>query len=379
MTSSSPPKLVLRGHTSPVAALALAPHSTPTSSILASANTDGTARIWDLATGKCTRGLRNGQLSSGTAEDAGAGAVAWLSPDTVLVAFGAAVRAFDLRAPNLVLSTGESVCAEDAEDDINCLVVSERGMYLATADDSGAVGVTDLRTKRPFKRFRTRHDNLATSVTFHPTKSYEIWSTSMDCTIRRWDFSRGTCVQTFDANTVESTSAPQTINPRFANSVALHPTGFAAAGLGDGSIATWHAPERSGRRGARIEYGEMERREEAHGWAVTAVAFPALPGPANLLSASLDGTIASWGPQEETLSGGGATTNLYVASALASSGLRAPHRVSTVRKVDCMAVLPPTSDESVVVAVGGPLRDGVVESPAGGPRHGDIEAYVVQI
>ncbi|KAJ3154546.1 WD repeat-containing protein 53 [Geranomyces michiganensis] len=386
----SSPTIILRGHSSPVTALALDPQSTPSRATLASADTDGTARIWDVTAGICTRGLRCKSQRAAAEEDDGAGAVAWLSPNTVIVALGPTVRAFDLRAPGFVLTNPESGCTEDAADDINCLAVSDRGTYLATADDSGAVGVTDLRTNRPFKRFRSRHDNLATSVAFHPTKSYEIWSTSMDCTVKRWDFSRGTCMQTFDANaaaavnTTSSTAAAagaQTINPRFANSVAIHSSGFAAAGLGDGSVATWEVPERIGRRGARIEYGEMERREEAHGWAVTAVAFPSLPGPPRLLSASLDGVIASWGTHhhQQRQPPSDAMASAYT-SALASCGLPA-HRVATIRKIDCMAVLPPTSDESVLVALGGPLRDGVVEGTAAeaGPRHGDIETYLVQV
>ncbi|TPX55879.1 hypothetical protein PhCBS80983_g04940 [Powellomyces hirtus] len=383
--------LSLRGHTGNVLCLALSPGSNPTQARVASGGEDGVARIWDAGTGKCVRGLRNDTQGQDCAS------LCWQGEDLVYASFGQEVKLFDLRTnTSPVLMNSKSICARPAEDDINNIAVNERGTFLATADDSGAVVVTDLRTNRPFKRFRSGHNNLATSVRFHPTRPWEVWSSSMDCTVRRWDFSRGSVTQAFNMAETEipqPSPTSQTINPPFVHAIEFHTTtGIAAAGLGDGSIALFSPPSpqpqskrrknnNSNNMGDSTSYSLGARLEGGHTWAVTALTFPRLApatGMPRLISGSLDGSLLTWAINQSSSSSSTSTI-----PALPTTIPK--HRVTTTRKIDCMAALPPMNDESVVLLIGGPLNpsSNINSTPAPGglapPRDGDIEAYIVQL
>ncbi|KAI8903687.1 WD40-repeat-containing domain protein [Powellomyces hirtus] len=408
--------LSLRGHTGNVLCLALSPGSNPTQARVASGGEDGVARIWcgyfedkknttfqacctycqdairDVGTGKCVRGLRNDTQGQDCAS------LCWQGEDLVYASFGPEIKLFDLRTnTSPVLMNAKSICARPAEDDINNIAVNERGTFLTTADDSGAIVVTDLRTNRPFKRFRSGHNNLATSVRFHPTRPWEVWSSSMDCTVRRWDFSRGSVTQAFNLAETEipqPSPTSQTINPPFVHALEFHPpTGIAAAGLGDGSIALFSPPSpqpqskrrknnNSNNTGDSTSYSLGARLEGGHTWAVTALTFPRLApatGMPRLISGSLDGSLLTWAINHSSSSSSSTSTIPTLPTTIPK------HRVTTTRKIDCMAALPPMNDESVVLLVGGPLNpsSNINGTPAPGglapPRDGDIEAYIVQL
>ncbi|KAJ3016218.1 hypothetical protein HKX48_004160 [Thoreauomyces humboldtii] len=276
------------------------------------------------------------------------------------------VRLFDLRAGEPAVLTSSTQVGAGASDDINQVAVNARGTFLASADDSGAILVTDLRTGRPFKRLRSNHDNLATSVQFHPTKPWELWSGGMDCSLRRWDFSRGCVVDDFEMGSPETVPAPQTVNPPFVHAVNVVSQRAVAAGLGDGSVAVLGL-----RDGA---WGVTTRMSGTHTWAVTALASV---GETRLISGGLDGSLVSWDLAQEPAP---STSSNYDGDAVAS--LRPPlAQIQVGRKINCLAITAfRASSATATVAVGGALGSGYGNGTQGKMSSpDDIEVYELNV
>ena len=145
------PTATFIGHSGSLAGLSLPQIPSPTSFI--SASEDRTARVWSIETGKCIKALR--------LQDGEPSTVTFFSEQSAYVSVGSNVLLYDLRAPELILTNpSRSIAAVEDGVDINCLQVKDGGEYLATADDEGSVNVLDLRTGRPYKRFRSKHDNV---------------------------------------------------------------------------------------------------------------------------------------------------------------------------------------------------------------------------
>ncbi|KAI8818507.1 WD40-repeat-containing domain protein [Fimicolochytrium jonesii] len=342
-TSSPKPITSLRGHSAPVLCLATLP-ADPTT--LASGAEDGTARIWDVARGRCRRGIRVG----GAGEEVNS--VCWgLDPNEVYVAAGAKVHAVDLRSPGVVITASTPV-GPAADDDINQICLHEKGTFLAVADDSGQVRVLDMRTRRPFKRFRRGHDSLAMCVRFQPQTSWTLWSGGMDNTVIAWDYSKGAPVAEFDMASPPETStspspsptpeptAPQTINPPFVQCMDFSPNGnILAAGLGDGALAliepplsTTTAKGKGKASGAPWMY--RSRLEGGHTWSVAAMTFVPnshIYNNSTLLTGGIDGVVAIW--RSVDISSASPTIDTKNTP---PSSLRLDTRYRVHRKVNCI-------------------------------------------
>ena len=123
-------------------------------------------------------------------------------------------------------------------EEINEICINRRGQYLSACDDSGAIQVMDIQTGKLHRSCR-RHDNLCSSIVYHPRKSWELISGGLDCYIRRWDFSRGKQLATLNTQEYVSNSrGAYMINPPMIHCLAsVEQDPLIIAGLGNGALA----------------------------------------------------------------------------------------------------------------------------------------------
>ncbi|KAI9094997.1 WD40-repeat-containing domain protein [Phlyctochytrium arcticum] len=340
-----PPAITLRGHKEPVISIAAPPSAN--SLRLASGAEDGTARIWDLTSQRCIQGLK------GFASGSEVSSLTFADENLLYAAAGVEVRLFDLRTPSLVL-TQSNIVGPVATDEINSIAINKQQTQLASASDSGEVSVIDLRTLRPFKRLRSSHSSLATCVAFRSTKPWELWSGAMDSTLIRWDYSKGSAVETIDMAAAESVSAAQSINPPFVHCMAFSEDArILAAGFGDGNLALLQDVKKGKTVTSQVE------RVEAHSWSVTCLQFPTINGTPTVFTASLDGTLARWSVNS--------TDKL-------SPSL--DERINIHRKANCLLLLKNSHSQASrhFACIGGSLLDG---SSIAGMASGDIELYAI--
>ncbi|KAJ1548806.1 hypothetical protein HK405_014743 [Cladochytrium tenue] len=392
---------VLRGHSQQALALAPAAHSSaspPTH--VASGSDDASLRWWDLATSKAVRAI------AGFAAPVAALATSPGCPDLVLAASGHDIFAFDVRAPGPVIARpGDAVAAATAavasaaavtsaksgvgEDDceVGHIAVDDRAASVAVADDSGAVRLFDLRGLRPGRPLRTVHQNVCAAVEFHPRRPHELWSGGMDCTIVKWDTSRGrptgergacaNIIDTEDARAADAASTSQVINPPFVHCLHVLPGGDArhgtvAAGLGDGAILLVES-KRDAASSNKHKKASLSttRLTGQHSWSVTALCSSSAPHrsqgvggtaalPPVLLSAGLDARLVAW-------SMGTAGTD--------SGGPRALFAMDVGRKANCMAAERTSPDGQLTILLGG-----VPVAGAGADRRaGDIDIFTLPL
>ncbi|KAI9361639.1 WD40-repeat-containing domain protein [Zopfochytrium polystomum] len=287
----------LKGHTQPVLALALQPASSAdsTPSLFASAADDGTVRCWDLVVQRSIRAY----IGFGT--HVNSVVFSSSSPSLLFCAAGRSFHAFDFRSPTVVSQSSAAVFSalEYAQDEINQVVVNEEGTILATVDDSGSVGLYDLRNRKPGRPMRSIHTNICSSVSFHPHRPHELWTGGMDSQIVKWDISSGAALGQFDTVRSEASTAdnsrPQQINPPFVQSLTVLPTrgNIVVAGLGDGALflieSAWS------RRKGNLDH-TTRRLSGPHSWSIGAVhPFPVRDEKRKLvLSGGLDGYLVLW-------------------------------------------------------------------------------------
>ncbi|KAJ3086203.1 WD repeat-containing protein 53 [Quaeritorhiza haematococci] len=250
----------LSGHSAPVTSLAVPPPSSSSpagrqgdSLVLASGSEDGSIRIWDVEKQRLLRGMK-GFMDGGKASDEvkEVSCVRFTTDpgnNVVYASGGNQLYAFDLRCEGLVLTHKHVDSAfPQAYDEINQIDIHEKATFLALSDDSGRVSVLDMRnaSRTVFKKFRSRHANLATCARFRPKRPWEVWSGGMDNRVYQWDFSKGCPLQEFETKFIPNVGpqmqASQSINPPYAYSLDFTEDGqLAAVGLGDGSIMVMEA------------------------------------------------------------------------------------------------------------------------------------------
>ena len=241
----------LEGHTSLVEALSFSPDG----SILFSASTDNTIRLWDAGTRE--------QIA--TLENAGRARSLSISPDGKTLASASDDRTLKLwdvasRAPIATLHGHTSP--------VNGVAFSPDGTLLASASNDGTASFWDIAARTPIATLHG-HTSPVNGVAFSPDGTL-LATASDDRTVRIWDVAARQHVATFDgrANRV--------------GAVAFSPDGtLLASASSDGTAILWDVAAR-----------EHIVTLDGHTRPVGGVAFS--PDGTLLATASLDRTVRLW-------------------------------------------------------------------------------------
>ncbi len=239
------------GHTDAVTSVAISPDG----QTLLTASWDGSARLWDVQTGKELR-LLGAYLAI-------QGAV--FSPDgRFFVSWGSGpiVRLWDMETGNV---TREFYGHTDV---VTSVAFSPDGRTLLSSSRDGTVRLWDIETSWVLQTF-TGHTNVVNSVSYSPDGRYAL-SGSSDTTVRLWDIETGAEIRRFEGHT------------NIVQSVAFSPDGaWVLSGSNDTTARLWQTAN-----------GQEIQRLEGHTSAVNGVAFS--PDGRLVLTGSDDATARLW-------------------------------------------------------------------------------------
>lgn len=143
--------------------------------LLASGAEGGEVTVWSK------EGASLAQLRLRTGEDVTSAVFSPSAPGSLYVSHGETVSVLDprnLKGPAEELHLGE--------DEINGLSLNDTGTLLAVADDSGAVRVVELDSRKVSRTLR-RHTNICSSVAFRPQRPQSLVSAGLDMQVRHRD------------------------------------------------------------------------------------------------------------------------------------------------------------------------------------------------
>ena len=246
----------------------------PDGKLLASADADGTVRMWDPATGQP---VGRPLLADTFGSNVGVNGVAF-SPDGKLLASADADGTVRMWDP----ATGQAARTIQADPyDVTGVTFSPGGM-LASADGDGTVRVWDPATGRAVRTFRATNAKIVPGVfgvAFSPDGKL-LASADIDGTVRVWDPVTGHAVRTIRTYAV-ATSGPITS----AAGVAFSPDGkLLASANSNGTVRVWDPV--TGQPARTIQAGPTT--------GVAGVAFS--PDGKLLASANSNGTVRVWDP-----------------------------------------------------------------------------------
>jgi len=269
-TRSMPPQVAavpllqtLEGHSDWVSALAFSPGGLT----LASGSLDGTVRIWDLPTGKCSKMVRDQTNGVGKWQETlraysnSISSIA-ISPDGSFLASGGSdtsVKLWDMATGELRRVLFQRMLTSRMTS-VTCLVFSPDGHTLASASYHNTVKLWDVASGE----LRRRVAEPTKSLAFSPDGSALVSTGGL------WDLATEELLHTFHGQTGQL------------NCVAFSPDGsLVGSGSSDSAVRLWDA-----RTGERI------LKLQRHTGSVESVAFS--PDGRLLASASADATVELW-------------------------------------------------------------------------------------
>ena len=249
----------------------------PDGKLLASADGDGTVRLWNPATGQPV----GPPLHADTGPNGGVNGVAF-SPDGKLLASADADGTVRLWNPATGQPVGPPLPADTGPDGgVNGVAFSPDGKLLASADADGTVRLWNPATGQPVGpplHADTGPNDVVSGVAFSPDGKL-LASADVDGTVRLWNPATGQPVGTplADYRTIRRVSG-----------VAFSPDGkLLASADGDGTVRLWNPAT-----GQPV--GTPLRADTGPNGGVNGVAFS--PDGKLLASADADGTVRLWNP-----------------------------------------------------------------------------------
>ena len=203
-------RAVLAGHAKGVTSLAFTPDGTR----LVSGSGDGTARVWDAATGACVAQLGSEEAVVAAAKAAAAAEAAAnaakssnrsnkqannTSASTLAAEAEAAAKAAAEEATRVAAKTGSHT------EGINCVAVSPDGFVIGTASDDATAKLWDAATGSLLRTLRG-HTHYVFSIVFSPRAALALTG-SFDETVRLWCSRSGALLRTLPAHSDPVTSA----------------------------------------------------------------------------------------------------------------------------------------------------------------------------
>ena len=248
---SSLPMQINGGHSHRITSVAFAPDG----ATLLTGSFDGTARLWDTATGveiRCFKGHKGEILSVAFA----------LSGATILTGSDdGTARLWDI-------TTGAEIRRlEGHEGEVLSVAFAPNGATLLTGGYDGTARLWDIETGSEIHRLEG-HKSRVLSVVFAPDDATLITG-GEDGTVRLWNAETGAEIRRFEGH------------GGLILSIAFTPDGATLITSSDGAARLWHTAT-----GAEI------RRFEGHGESTLSVAFT--PNGTMLLTGNHDGTARLW-------------------------------------------------------------------------------------
>ncbi|XP_066476409.1 WD repeat-containing protein 53 isoform X1 [Tiliqua scincoides] len=171
------------------------------------------------------------------------------------------------------------------EEEINYLSMNETDSFLAAADDSGAIKIIDLESKK-LSRCLRRHSNICAAAVFRPQRPQSLVSCGLDMKVMLWNLQKARPLWTVNLQDeeAEEQSAGQLFNPPLAHSLSVSTCGNVfGCGTEDGKIRIFRVT------GAKFE---QEAAFKGHTLGVSQVFF--LPESYQLITGGNDGKVLLW-------------------------------------------------------------------------------------